>query len=104
MKECFSMKQTTYHYNGKDYTINWLTKDEWKQKMPNVCPRRYPLWFCVKFVRGFASRNEVYIKEKTKIGLERLILHEIGHLLNYNHTWKPTLMNPTWVFRWFKRF
>ncbi len=55
----------------------------------------------LRLTRGFIVNNTMYIRKGTRIGLAKLILHEIGHAMGKKHTWLPTVMNPTWVFRWF---
>jgi len=65
---------------------------------------KYAVWKR-KLIRGFTRTYgsgvyDIYIKDSAKIGREKLIKHEIGHVLRKKHTWLPTLMNPTWVFRW----
>ena len=94
-----------YAYKGDGYPIYWLTQKQWDEEMENWRSKKpYPLWFMKKFVRGFRRGEYIYIKQGTKFGLERLILHEIGHILGYKHTWKPNLMFRSWIGRWFKRF
>lgn len=100
-------ERTFYEYDDREFVIYYLNQDAWDKKMidwknKKKCP--YPLWFMKRFVRGFTYMGIIYIKEGTKFGLDRLILHEIGHILGYKHTWKPNLMFRSWIGRWFKRF
>jgi len=78
------------YFQGRSYPIYFIPKDEFK----------YKPWQA----RGYVSGRTIYIREGTRIGLERLILHEIGHILGYDHTWYPFIMHPSWVGRWFWRW
>lgn len=60
-------------------------------------------WFKRILIRGFTDGVFVYTlnpKHWYSIFYDRMIWHEIGHIKGRGHTWKPTLMNPTWLFRW----
>lgn len=58
------------------------------------------LWYKL-FCRGYVARGVIHITEGKIIGKERLIVHEIGHILGYKHTWNVYLMHPSWIGRWF---
>lgn len=91
-----------YTYQETVYEYQLLEANEFNTRMDETFPQF--TWLRRRLTRGFRINQEIIIKENARIGLNRLILHEIGHLLGYKHTWKLTLMNPSWVFRWFKRF
>ncbi len=84
------------------YEYKLLKAKQFNVRMDETFPQFS--WLRRRLTRGFRINQEIYIREDARIGLNRLILHEIGHILGYNHTWKFTLMNPSWVFRWLKRF
>lgn len=60
----------------------------------------YPKWRR-RLTGGFMYDGNIYIKRSRKIARKYLILHELGHKYGLYHTWLPTIMNPTWIFRWF---
>lgn len=80
----------------------YLLDDELWALAVSTYLRGYPRWR-VRLTRGFALGDYVLIKQSARIGLERLIKHEIGHTLGKGHTLLPTIMNPSWLFRWFDR-
>ena len=87
-----------YIFKDKDYTIHYLTDEEWKKLIDNTSIT----WWKKRLIRGVTINKYVYIKDSAVIGRIRLIEHEIGHVLNNVHTWLPVTMNPTWLFRWFR--
>lgn len=89
-------------FQNKSYNFYNVDDEVWKVLMKNFLSYRSD--FRKKFTGGFTVYGEIFIKKSRKIGRKRLILHEIGHILGYQHTWKPTIMNPTWLFRWLNRF
>ena len=90
-----------YQYNGKVYDIYVVPRDIWSRHLVELIHGRLRLR--LKLTRGIAWDNKVYIREAVGLGRDKLIIHEIGHTLGFGHTWKPTIMNPTWLFRWFNR-
>ena len=90
-----------YQYNGKVYDIHVVPRDIWSRHLVELIHGRLRLR--LKLTRGIAWDNKVYIREAVGLGRDKLIIHEIGHTLGFGHTWKPTIMNPTWLFRWFNR-
>ena len=75
------------YFKGKNYTTYFVDKE--------IFP--YKPWKA----RGYTVGGEIFIRKGTWIGLEKLIIHEIGHILGYDHTWYPYIMHPSWVGRWF---
>lgn len=90
-----------FSYNGKIYDIYVIPRDIWSRELVNLVHGRLRLR--VRLTRGIAWGKRVYIREAVGLGREKLIIHEVGHTLGFGHTWKPTIMNPTWLFRWFNR-
>jgi len=88
--------QNYVNYKGKLYKVNFLNKKRFKMYMSG--------WWYKTFCRGFTMAGIIYIKEGTWLGLDRLVLHEIGHILGYEHTWLPYIMFPSWIGRWIMRF
>jgi len=106
------MRIEQYYYNKKVYDIQYLTDSEFWEVINTPQSKDKYSWLRRKLTRGLTRKTvgeygvvhyDIYIKDSAKIGREKLILHEIGHVLRKKHTWFPTLMNPTWLFRWFKR-
>lgn len=83
-------------FRSELYKVIFVPKQEFREKF-----RR--LWYYL-FCRGYTIGNVIYIREGTWLGLERLVLHEIGHILGYKHTWWVNLMHPSWIGRWLMRF
>lgn len=83
-------KLTTIHYMSNNI-LNPLIEETFKNRYPKIR---------IRFTRGFTKDGKIFIRKNTRIGLNRLIKHEFGHLFGLNHTWKLTLMNRTWIFRW----
>lgn len=94
-KEKIIFKNQTYQFYNVERKL-------WKEFKNEILKNRF--WLRRKMTGGFVLGKEIYIDKSRKIGRKKLILHEIGHVLGYGHTWKPTLMNPTWFFRWIKKF
>ena len=57
------------------------------------------------FIGGYVwvREKKIFIKESRKDDI-KLLNHERGHLRGYGHTWKPTLMFPSWIGRIFNRY
>jgi len=90
-----------FSYNGNTYDIYVIPREIWSRELVNLVHGR--LRIRVRLTRGIAWGKRVYIREAVGLGREKLIIHEVGHTLGFGHTWKPTIMNPTWLFRWFNR-
>jgi len=90
-----------FSYNGNTYDIYVIPREIWSRELVNLVHGR--LRIRVRLTRGIAWGKRVYIREAVELGREKLIIHEVGHTLGFGHTWKPTIMNPTWLFRWFNR-
>jgi len=99
------MRKEDYLYKDRYYTIRYLTDAEFKERINTTSMLKRYSAFRLSLTRGFSivyssTKYYIYIKDSAKIGREKLIKHEIGHVMGKKHTWLPTLMNPTWVFRW----
>lgn len=90
-----------FSYNGNIYDIYVIPREIWSRELVNLIHGRLRLR--VRLTRGIAWGKRVYIREAVGLGRDKLIIHEVGHTLGFGHTWKPTIMNPTWLFRWFNR-
>lgn len=70
-----------------------------KEQFPNINVVRRLL------TRAFTDGEVIYALDKfhwySSIAHDKLLEHEVGHIKGEQHTWKPTLMNPSWLFRWF---
>jgi acetyltransferase-like isoleucine patch superfamily enzyme len=86
------IKDKVVYFKNRSYPIIFVPKKEFRKRMHN-------LWYKI-FGRGYTTRGVVYIRKRTWIGLEKLILHEIGHILGYGHTWRVYIMHPSWIGRW----
>ena len=63
----------------------------------NILKRRLTGGYC------FPDSMEIYIRESRKSDI-KLLNHERGHLRGYKHTWRPTLMFPSWIGRLFNSY
>jgi len=90
-----------FSYEGTSFSY-FDVEDEHFTQLTDILLKRYPKWRR-KLTGGVMFKDTIYIKKSRTLFRKRLILHEIGHVLGYKHTWKPTIMNPTWLFRWFNR-
>jgi|TARA_R100000479_G_C6353002_1_gene189959 hypothetical protein len=95
-------KLIAYMYDGKPYFYYDVPDELWKSLCDNFLKKKNSLIRLL--IGGFVLRGDIYIKKGRKINRNKLILHEIGHVLGYHHTWKPTIMNPTWLFRLLNRW
>lgn len=101
-----SRTQHPLHVEGKlkKYNLYYYNYLNFQQLMKEVFPKmnRVRRWF----TRGFTDDTNIYLLNKgnwySKIGHDRMILHEIGHIEEWgDHRWLvPDLMHPTWLFRW----
>ena len=91
-------------YIKEEYTIYyydfWNFQELMKYKFSNM--NRVRRWL----TRGFTDGTYIYALDTShwysKIGRERMLLHEIGHIEKWDkhRWWLPDLMHPSWLFRW----
>ena len=91
-----------YVYNGHSYSYYDVPREHWIVLKERIL-RKFPRWRR-RLTGGFVLGEDIFIDKQRTRGRDKLIVHEIGHTLGYGHTWKPTIMNPTWLLRWFNRF
>ena len=91
-----------YSFQKQQFPVLEIRNQRYGQLLAEIFPKIPPLrrWL----TRGFTAHGLICIKEGTWLGRHRLIIHEIGHLLDKDHTWWPTLMHRSWAFRWFNRW
>ncbi|KKN76632.1 hypothetical protein LCGC14_0368290 [marine sediment metagenome] len=100
-KEAYTPDEKRY-YSIYYYTYKNLQK-LLKEAFPDT--NRWRRWL----TRGWTDGRVIYALDKgnwySKIGHNRLILHEIGHIEDWgDHRWLiPDLMHPSWLFRWSNR-
>lgn len=94
------MRIELYSFKNIGYSINVVNNTKFNAIIDGF-KTKYS-WLRRRLIRGIALNGEIYIRESAKIGRNRLIEHEIGHILGKTHTWLPTTMNFTWVFRWIR--
>jgi hypothetical protein len=95
--EWIEYKEENYvRFQEKLYKIIYLRDEVFEKYMTG--------WWYKTFCRGFVIGDVIYIREGTWLGLDRLVIHEIGHILGYKHTWLPYIMHPSWIGRWFWKF
>ena len=87
------IKGNVVYFKGRSYPIVFVPKQEFRIRFTEK------LWYYL-FCRGYTTRGVIYIREGTWIGIEKLILHEIGHILGYDHMWCIYIMHPSWIGRW----
>lgn len=95
-------KLKAYVYDDTPYYYYDVPDELWKSLCDNYLKRKNPLLRL--FIGGFVLGGKIYIRKGRLRNRRKLILHEIGHVLGYQHTWKPTIMNPTWLLRWRERW
>ena len=88
-------------FKGKTYLYYNVEKELWEKMKDAYITKRTKIR--KKLTGGFVLGNQIFIDKSRKIGRRKLIIHEVGHTLGLGHTWKPTIMNPTWLFRWLNR-
>jgi len=78
-----------------DIRIIELNDEEWNEAIKD-----WRLWY-KQFIRAYTWNNIIYIKKTAKFlfahSKEDVILHEIGHILGYQHRWFGTM---TWHGLW----
>jgi hypothetical protein len=74
-------------------------------EMEKEVSKWYKPRFLAKYIGGYCtpSTKTIYIKESRKHDM-KLLAHERGHLLGFNHTWMPTIMHASWAGRWFNTY
>lgn len=87
-------------YPVKDERIYYISDKEITRKMVS-----YGWGWKSKYIGGycFPRTKEIFIRESRR-GDVKLLNHERGHLRGYKHTWLPTLMASSWVYRWFNQY
>jgi len=82
----------------KKIIIHLCTKEEMKELI------KYFDWCWYKqYLRGYRISNHIYIVENC-LGRLALLAHECGHVVfDLRHTWLPTIMNFSGLFRWFAK-
>jgi hypothetical protein len=86
-------RYTIYYYDFLNF------QELMKYKFPKMSKIRR--WL----TRGFTDGEYIYALNSShwysKIGHDRLIRHEIGHIEGFKHRWWiPDVMHPSWLFRW----
>lgn len=88
--------------------IPWVMKENYEKMANKTIKQKITRWFfkikVTKMLRGWCGWNNegtqtIYLRDKTYH--PKTLHHEIGHLICIDHSWKPGLMNPIWIFRWF---
>lgn len=94
-------KITETQIEGKQITTHLLDKEEYDEAYEQHGVTDWSWYTSFVQARGFRSGNHIFVK-KNALGLKRLIAHEVGHILGYEHPawWKPTIMNQTGLLRW----
>ena len=81
--------------------IHYMDNDPFTDLINSIFAERYSS-IRLRFTRGFTAHGHIYVRKSSWLAVDTLIKHEFGHLFDLQHTWKFTLMNPTWIFRWFR--
>jgi len=85
------------------YNIFHYKFDNFQKLLKHVFPKMS--WVRRVLTRGFTDGIYIYVLNPKhwygSIKYQTMVWHEIGHIKGEGHTWKPTLMNPSWLFRWF---
>lgn len=94
----------TYEFRNTTYQLIWLDKDDFFYKIKGIKVLDPP-WY-LSLVRAFVYRRVIYLRRGAwMVGFDRLVKHEIGHILGYRHNWwKFNLMHPSGIFRWKNTF
>ena len=88
-------------YPVKGEIVTYLSKEEMIKRLSvGGCSR-----FRASLIGGYCypHNKTIFIRIDRKNNI-RLLNHERGHLRGYNHTWYPTLMASSWVYRWLNKF
>ena len=94
------MKTITTTLEGKTVHVRFLPRDEYHRERK---ASKIRAWYDFIYPpRGWAIGNHITVNQDAA-GLRRLLAHEIGHVLDYDHShWAtPTTMNQTGLLRWF---
>lgn len=88
----------------KQITVHFLGAEEYDRAYEQHGVADWNWYTHIVQARGFATGNHIYVKEDA-LGPRRLLAHEIGHILGYDHTswWMPTTMNQTGLLRWYDK-
>ncbi|MHA2031106.1 MAG: hypothetical protein ACW99Q_17135 [Candidatus Kariarchaeaceae archaeon] len=90
----------TYNETTKQATVHYMENVIFDPLIANAFINRYSR-IRLRLSRGFTKDGVIYIRKNTWVGVDKLIRHEFGHLFGFDHTWNVTLMNRSWIFRWF---
>ena len=92
-----------FGYDGKQYMLYYYFPKDFRRLWKEVFPKHS--WLRRLLSRGFTDGHDIFLMDEScwysRIGHDKLIVHEIAHIEKlHKHTWKPTIMNPMWIFRW----
>lgn len=100
-----------YHYNevvqydGKSYMVFYYSFKNLQRLLNRHKNSSIFKRIRMFFTRGFTDGHHIYALHEnhwySKLWHNRLIKHEIGHIIGLKHTWNPfNIMNPTFALRW----
>lgn len=89
--------------NDNVYFIIYMTSSEWANIWDNVIGQLpYPKWIFNNLIKGMAMWGCIFINDNiAEYRLKNVIRHEIGHLMGYEHTLRPSIMHQYRLFRWY---
>lgn len=88
-------------YPVKGEIVTYLSKENMVSRLISF---GHPKWKA-KLIGGYCfPHNKTIFIRLDRIKDIRLLNHERGHLMGYSHTWRPTLMASSWVYRWINRY